>query len=276
MKRVKRGAVLLFSMLLVAVGLSFISPLGAQSAEAATVSRIIPSGFQAYQDYVDVTGNSTWYLQRKTASGAWVTVNHAKVTSKHELHFKLLVAKKSVLHPKSITYREYVPEGGGYREYVGAPYTIRYENPRSYTGVKKKYYAMLKSHCPDVTIRISASQEPTATGDESVAYYRVWYNQIVVEPNMPTYEQKTTMLHECAHHFQDIAYSKGNYGDENVSKLDAQAAKAYHTSQALGLEYNADCVAQIWGGKYRAYEGPCNTAGELKAAHRIAAKETIY
>lgn len=153
----------------------------------------------------------------------------------------------------------------GYKDSSGGDRTIVWENPNRYTGTAKKIYDYMKGQCPAIFISVDNSLEKK--GVWALSY--LGEDRTAVYGNIPAQHLRTVALHECGHHRQWKFYS----GDWNgfLNKMN----KVYGQRGNLGMEQNADCIANAWAkNSYFAYKGNCN--GERGVAGKTLASNRKY
>lgn len=206
-------------------------------------------------------------LQRKVGSGAWRSTTQAVRTRTTVFDvrirpYSLDAAARNV----TVRYRVAVHAGGSVREGDVSPaVTVRYENPRRYTGFALAMHQAVQRYCPEATIHVMALPGGEA-GEQPLGRY-----ELRIAPGVRDYSAayaRSVALHECAHFLQWKVYGASSSGYRTMLR---QADRIFGTNHAVPMEHMADCMARaVEPHGYLGYGGRC-TATQLRYAERVLA-----
>jgi len=165
-------------------------------------------------------------------------------------------------------YRVLIPKHKiGYKETAAGDRTVVWENPNRYTGVSKKVYDYMKGKCPAIFISVNNKLPKNVW---ALSY--LGENRTEVYGAIPDKYLRTVALHECGHHYQHKFYGASiNTWNTFLGRMN----KVYGQKGNLGMEQNADCIANAWAkNSYYAYKGNCN--GERGVAGKTIASNKKY
>lgn len=211
-------------------------------------------------DYVGTTAQ-VQRLYGKT----WKTVSTSKTDSKGAIYYSVPKGTTSTSN-QTMQFRLYIPK---HTVGVNATYTaarkVVWENPNKYTGMAKTVYNYMKSQCPTVMVSLSSNLGKNVWG---LAHLGQSY--ISVYNKVPAKYLQTVSLHECGHHRQWKFYGAST---NDWSTFQSRMNAIYGQKGTLGMEQNADCIANAWHkNSYYGYKGNCNgtrgVAGKTLAANK--------
>jgi hypothetical protein len=214
-----------------------------------TSNQVAPWVSQKISWEVNVPKNTKVKVQRQTGK-TWKTVANTKVNSDLYVTFNSEKGTTSSVNQK-LVYRLYVPKSGvGWKDTAGGNQAVQWINPNKYTGMAKTVHDYIKAQCPATLITIQNSK---MSGGEEWGLTQLDANRTTIYAGVPSQHLRTVSLHECGHVRQWKLYS-GSW-DYFVKKMNS----VYGQSGTLGIEQNADCIANAWHtNSYFAYGGNCN------------------
>lgn len=166
--------------------------------------------------------------------GAWKTLQQLRWTLQPG---RTVTASQTVASPKTsaTVKRKYrlVIDGTRYEKAWVDTTTISHENPRDYTGQRKRAYGYMRAYCPNQIITV-------VPGWTSYAW--TGSRRIEIGGSYPAGAGfRYVALHECAH-IRQYALYKDNYG-----ALARRMNAIYGGKGGTGLERAADCMAYAMG-----------------------------
>lgn len=201
----------------------------------------------------------TVYLQKYNPKNKkWYNISSTKLNYKNYASGKITVPK--VKTQGNMTYRAHIPANSYYKADTSQSFSVKYEDPRKYTGFRKNVYSHIKKYCPNIVIE-GANKNGKWDG---IAY---WGQQrIKVVYGLSSGRFKKVSLHECAHTIQALTYK------DDYNALTKAADKVY--GKGKGIEHMADCMAFRMGAdvRYYSYTNNCKGARGTAAAKVLAGK----
>lgn len=185
---------------------------------------------------------------------AWTTVGTTKVNKNGQVAFNS-VKGTTKSHSQNIIYRvDVLKADTGWKETAGGNQYTKWVNPLGYTGVAAKVYNYAKAKCPTTLIDIQNSKMGNVSGGGQIwGLTHMGYNYETIYGGIPAKYLQTVALHECGHEYQWKFYS------DNFSQFETSMNKIYGQKGVLGMEQNADCIANAWHkNSYFGYKGNCN------------------
>jgi hypothetical protein len=190
-------------------------------------------------------------------NGHWV--NLKTVTTQGRISWPLPKGTTSSPH-QTRSYRYVINASKFSNQGISKTFKVNWENPRKYTGVRLTAYNYASRYCPNMMVDIKKLPK----GIAGQAY--MGRDVTALSPDIKSWDLKTVSLHECAHHRQWSLYPGGPAWDGFTSKMNA----LYKSSGSMGFEYNADCIADVWGkNSYWGYGRIC-TGQQVMAAKALA------
>lgn len=202
----------------------------------------------------------TAYLQRyNSKTKKWHNMSSVKLGKGYYARGTIKVPASKT--QGNATYRMHIPKNSYYAADTSKSFTVRYEDPRTYTGFRKSVYTHVKKYCPNVLI------DPAKANSQwqGLAYFQQ-KRFLVVTSGMNAGRFKKVSLHECAHIIQGTVYSDYN-------QLAKAADKVY--GKGKGIEHMADCMAYRMGANptYWSYTKNCSGARGTAAAKVLSGKK---
>jgi len=194
----------------------------------------------------------------------WKKIGDRTIDSKRQVSYTMPKGNANSASQK-FRYRVLIPKHKiGYKETAAGDRTIVWENPNRYTGNTKKVYDYMKGQCPAIFISVNNKLPKNVW---ALSY--LGEDRTEIYGNIPAKHLRTVALHECGHHRQWKFYSNDWNGFLN------RMNKVYGQKGNLGMEQNADCIANAWAkNSYYAYQGNCN--GEHGVAGKTLAQNKKY
>lgn len=199
------------------------------------------------------------YLQTYSSkSKKWSNVSSVKLNNSAWASGKLYMPASKT--QSSVKYRVHVPKSNTATEVNSASITVKYEDPRKYTGYKKDIYKTIKKWCPNILIDTARPNNSWA----GLAY--LGERRITVVTGLRGEWFKHTSLHECAHEVTFKTYK------DDANALFKATDKVF--GRGKGVEHIADCMAFRMGGKVvkGSYTTNCSGARGKAAATVLAGK----
>lgn len=194
-------------------------------------------------NYISTT--TTVETQQKIKN-TWKTVTKS-TTKNRALKIALPKGNKKSAHNTKLNYRLKVSGKGLNTKYHTLP-TIRWVNATKGNAIERKAYSYIQKYCPNAALYVDNKVAKTAWGIALLSDAQV----IKISPKVPNKHLRTVALHECGHQIQWKVH-KTNW-NKFVKKMD----KVYGQKNGLGMEQNADCIANAWHkNSYFGYKGNC-------------------
>jgi hypothetical protein len=147
---------------------------------------------------------------------------------------------------------------------VSPSFSVQWENPRKYTGTKRTAYNYASRYCPNMLIDVK-QLGPGIAGLAHLGTDVTSLSSTAIE----AHDLRTVSLHECAHHRQWSLYHS------SWSSFQTRMNNLYNSKGRMGIEYTADCIANIWyPNSYWGYARKCT--GQQEKAARVMASGKRY
>lgn len=201
----------------------------------------------------------TAYLQAYNAkSKKWKNITSTKLNKNYYASGKLKIP--ALTSQSTIKYRVNVPKSSIASADSSKTFTIKYIDPRKYTGHRKLVYNDIKKYCPNIIIE-SAKPNKSWAG---LAYLDE--KRIKVVSTYTGSIRKYISLHECAHIIQGTVYGQDYNG------LTKATDKVY--GKGKGIEHSADCMAYKMGAKstWAGYTKSCSGKRGTAASKMLSGK----
>lgn len=220
--------------------------------QTAGKNKMVPWETNTFAFFVPLDNVQAQFQQKSGTT--WKTIAKATVSSKNKYIVKFNITKGSTSSNNSTEqYRMLVPKPNTlYKDSATGTITITKENPNKYTGLKKTIYNYVKPYCPTIFVTLDHKLGAqgrwgyTASGKQTITLY----------DKIPSQHLRTVSLHECGHNKQFALYTSSQKDWDNFV---ARMNPIYGGSGTLGMERNADCIANYWHkNSYYGYKGNCN------------------
>lgn len=191
----------------------------------------------------------------------WVAVSNTSVNKKFHVAYSVPRGTTSSSNGWRL-YRLHVkPVSAGWTSNYSSAFKNTVENPNRYTGMAKTVYNYMKPYCSVQFINIKSK----ISGNSDIwGLNHLGTQDIDIYSKVPAKYLQTVSLHECGHSRQWALYSS------NWSGFKTQMNKVYGQTGSVGMEQDADCIANTWHkNSYFGYKGNCN-GSKGKAAATIA------
>lgn len=220
--------------------------------QTAGKNKMVPWETNTFAFFVPLDNVQAQFQQKSGTT--WKTIAKATVSSKNKYIVKFNITKGSTSSNNSTEqYRMLIPTTNAlYKDSATGTITITKENPNKYTGLKKTIYNYAKPYCPTTFVTLDHKLGAqgrwgyTASGTQTITLY----------DKIPSQHLRTVSLHECGHNKQFALYTSSQKDwDDFVARMNP----IYGGSGTLGMERNADCIANYWHkNSYYGYKGNCN------------------
>ena len=193
-------------------------------------------------------------IQQRRGSGAWKTMRTVKAATTGQKTYLLPKGSKSAANG-SVSYRVQFTNPH-YKTVTSPVVKATWSNPLKSGAKAAQAYNYMKSHCSTTPIEVKSIGGLGVTD--------VVRNKITINSAAPAVHMRTTALHECAHVRQFKLYSS------DWSSFVKKANAIYGGSGYLGVERNAECIANIWHKNSTAPYGAKCTGKALAMAKAMA------
>lgn len=203
------------------------------------VSKIAPWTTTKMAFYVNTNGSKKWVtLQRKIGNEQWKNIDNVLSNTTAGTYEFNTSKGRTTSRTINIQYRVYIYADNYTNAATTKPLTVSWDNPYNYTGMKAEMWNYTKQWCPTQLITL----ESGLVNGYAWALATPALNETRVYAGTPGQHRRTLANHECGHHLQSKAVynSKVSYG-----ALSDYLGRIHGTSPEIGLERNADCIANI-------------------------------
>lgn len=120
--------------------------------------------------------------------------------------------------------------------------TVRWENPKLYTGMQKTAYGYSSQYCPTVLVRSVNDLKQGRWGEANLGTTEDSYR---IYSKVPAQHIRTVALHECSHFHQYKAATNKNNSGGWAAYMNA-ANRVLGTKGEIGMEIINECMSDRW------------------------------
>lgn len=196
-------------------------------------------------------------VQQKVGS-QWKNVS--TYTLNNDGYARASIRIPAVKNAGTYTYRLYANKGKYTSSATSKSVTVKVEDPRKYTGLKKASYNYAKKYCPNVII------DTAKPNNKWIGQAKIYERKWSIVTGLSARSQKFTSLHECAHIIEGEVYP-------NWDELVKKSNKVYGAKN--GIEQLADCMAIQMGASIHEayYTKKCTGARKAMATSILKGKK---